>query len=158
MRLKDKLGRADETAALIGKLYAIEREHKDTSDASRLLAHQQHRVPALAALLAWLQKTLPVVTPKSALGTALAYMQKYWRGLTRYTVRDDLPIDNNRCENAIRPFAIGRKGWLVSDPPAGANASAVIDSLVQMAKAKGFEPLAGAGRARLSRGQDSGKC
>jgi hypothetical protein len=63
-----------------------------------------------------------------------------WPQLTRYTERGDLPIDNNRCENVIRPFVIGRKAWLFSDTPAGARSSAVIYSLVQTAKANGLEP------------------
>ena len=67
-------------------------------------------------------------------------MGNLWPQLTRYTERGDLPIDNNRCENAIRPFVIGRKAWLFSDRPAGARASAVIYSLVQTAKANGLEP------------------
>ena len=57
----------------------------------------------------WLYQTLPVVSPESALDTALAYLQKYGGRLTRSTERGDLPIDNNRCENVIRPFVIGRK-------------------------------------------------
>jgi hypothetical protein len=57
-------------------------------------------------------------------------MHDYWGELIRYTERGDLPIDNNRCENAIRPFVIGRKAWLFSDTPAGAHASAVIYSLL----------------------------
>ena len=58
----------------------------------------------------------------------------------RYTERGDLPIDNNRAENAIRPFVIGRKAWLFSDTVAGANASAVIYSVLETAKANGVEP------------------
>jgi hypothetical protein len=67
-------------------------------------------------------------------------MRNYWCKLVRYTERGDLPIDNNRCENAIRPFVVGRKAWLFSDTPAGANASAIIYSLVETAKANGVEP------------------
>ena len=104
------------------------------------MARQQHSVPALATLHAWMQKTLPGVMPKSALGTALAYLQKYWSRLIRYTERGDLSIDNNRCENAIRLFVVGRKAWLFNNTPAGAHASAVIYSLVQTAKANGLEP------------------
>ena len=137
---KGKKGRADEAVALIGKLYGIEREHKDATDDVRMLARQQFSLPVLSELHAWLEKTLPAVTPKSALGTALSYMRDYWSMLTRYTERGDLPIDNNRCENAIRPFVIGRKAWLFSDTPAGANASAIIYSLLQTAKANGQEP------------------
>ena len=137
---KGKRGLADEAVALIGKLYGVEREHKDSDDGARLLARQQHSVPALAALRTWLDKTLPGVTPKSALGTALSYLRDYWSRLTRYTERGDLPIDNNRAENAIRPFVVGRKAWLFSDTVAGANASAVIYSVLETAKANGVEP------------------
>ena len=69
-------------------------------------------------------------------------MANLWRCLTRYSERGDLPIDNNRCENAIRPFVIGRKAWLFSDTPAGAHSSAVIYSRVQTAKINGLEPYA----------------
>jgi len=139
---KGKRGKADEAVAMIGKLYGIEREYKDASVEVRYLARQEHSVPVLAELQAWLQKTQPLVTPKSALGMALAYMGNLWSRLTVYTQRGDLPIDNNRCENAIRPFVIGRKAWLFSDTPAGAHSSAVIYSLVQTAKANGLEPYA----------------
>jgi transposase len=139
---KGRRGRADEAVALIGKLYGIEREHKESTDDERYLARQAFSVPVLAELQAWMEKALPEVTPKSALGTALSYMRDYWSMLTRYTERGDLPIDNNRCENAIRPFVVGRKAWLFSDTPAGANASAVIYSLMQTVKANGHEPYA----------------
>lgn len=137
---KGKRGRADDAVELIGKLYRVERDHKASSDEVRLLARQQHSLPLLARLEAWLTKTLPMVTPKSALGTALSYLRDYWSMLVRYTERGDLPIDNNCCENAIRPFVIGRKGWLFCDTPAGAHASAVIYSLLETAKANGLEP------------------
>lgn len=137
---KGKRGRADEAVRLIGKLYRIEREHKDATVDARMLARTHHSVPALAELNAWMLKTLPAVPPKSALGTALSYLRDYWSMLVRYTERGDLPIDNNRCENAIRPFVIGRKAWMFSDTPADANSSAVIYSLVETAKANGLEP------------------
>lgn len=137
---KGKRGRADQAVAMIGKLYQVESDHKGATDETRLLARQEFSVPALAELRAWMEKTRPAVTPTSALGKALSYMDKYWSMLTIYTGRGDLPIDNNRCENAIRPFVVGRKGWLFSDTPAGAHASAVIYSLVETAKANGVEP------------------
>ena len=133
-------GHADQAVALIGKRYGIEREHKDATDGVRYAARQAHSIPVLNELHDWLEKILPKVPPKSALGTALGYMSNYWNKRVRYTERGDLPIDNNRCENAIRPFVVGRKAWLFSDTPAGANASAIIYSLVETAKANGIEP------------------
>lgn len=137
---KGKKGRADEAVAMIGKLYGVERDYKGTQDPERFLARQRFSLPILAELREWLSRTLPVVIPNSALGRALSYLHDYWGKLIRYTERGDLPIDNNRCENAIRPFVIGRKAWLFSDTPAGAHASAVIYSLLQTAKANGLEP------------------
>ena len=105
---KGKRGKADEAVALIGKLYGIEREHKASSIEARHLARQKLSVPVLAELQLWLEKRQPLVTPKSTLGTALTYMRNLWSLLTRYPERGDLPIDNNRYENSIRPFVIGR--------------------------------------------------
>ena len=142
VQAKGKKGRADEAVALIGKLYGIEKEYKEAQDPERFLARQQFGVPVLAELREWLDKTRPAVVPGSALGKALSYLHDYWGKLIRYVERGDLPIDNNRVENAIRPFVIGRKAWLFSDTPAGAHASAVIYSLLQTAKANGHEPYA----------------
>jgi hypothetical protein len=125
---------------MIGKLYGIEKESKDSTIEARYAARQEKSMPALNALHDWMEKILPMVPPKSALGGALSYMRNYWSKLVRYTERGDLPIDNNRCENAIRPFVVGRKAWLFSDTPAGACASAIIYSLVETAKANGVEP------------------
>ena len=49
---------------------------------------------------------------------------------------------DNVVENAIRPFAIGRKGWLFSGSPRGAQARATLYSLIETAKANALEPRA----------------
>jgi transposase len=139
---KGSHGLANEAVAMIGKLYGIERAHKDATDEVRMQARREHSTPILAKMRSWLDAVLPTVLPRSALGSALSYMHNQWDMLIRYTERGDLPIDNNRCENAIRPFVVGRKAWLFSDTPAGANASAIIYSLVHTAKANGLEPYA----------------
>ena len=46
-----------------------------------------------------------------------------------------MPIDNNRAENAIRPFAVGRKNWLFSNTANGAMCSAALYSIVATAQA-----------------------
>ena len=51
-----------------------------------------------------------------------------------------LEMDNNRIENAIRPFVIGRKNWLFSDTVRGAEASANIYSVIETAKTNGLDP------------------
>jgi transposase len=51
------------------------------------------------------------------------------------------PIDNNMVENAVRPFVIGRKNYLLHGSPAGADASAALYSIIETAKANGHEPF-----------------
>lgn len=74
------------------------------------------------------------------MGKALAYLHNQWPRLVRYLGSGDYPIDNNRAENAIRPFVIGRKNWLFSASVKGAKASANLYSLIETAKANGLEP------------------
>ena len=136
------VGKADMALNYIGKLYGVEQRSNVADAATRHQHRQQESVPLLDQLRAWLDKTLSTVLPSGKLGEALQYLHKYWDKLIRYTEHGDLPIDNNRAENAIRPFVIGRKNWLFSDTPQGANASAIIYSVIETAKANGLEPYA----------------
>ena len=52
-----------------------------------------------------------------------------------------IPITNERAENAIRPFAVGRKNWLFAGSPTGAITSACVYSLVETAKANALDPF-----------------
>jgi hypothetical protein len=69
----------------------------------------------------------------------LAYLVNHWTELIRYLDDGRLEIDNNLAENAIRPFAVGRKNWLFSDSVNGAKASANLYSLIETAKTNGLE-------------------
>ena len=70
------------------------------------------------------------------------YLDKQWPRLIGYLNDGRYPIDNNRAENAIRPFVIGRKNWLFSASQNGAKASANLYSLIETAKANQLEPYA----------------
>lgn len=137
---KGKTGRADMALNLINKLYGIERDLKDASEAERLLGRQHSSRPLLEQLKAWLDKIQPQIAGQTALGKAVNYLASNWSKLVCYVEGGHLPIDNNRAENAIRPFVIGHKNWLFSDTPKGATASAQIYSLIETAKANGREP------------------
>nr|WP_323601551.1 transposase [Pseudomonas putida] len=111
---KGKTGRADIALNLISKLYGIERDLKDGSDADRKLARQARSQPVLAQLKTWAEKTQPQVTSQNA-GKAISCLVSNWSKLKRYVEQGDLPIDNDAAERAIRPFVIGRENWLLSD-------------------------------------------
>ena len=68
------------------------------------------------------------------------YLRKQWDKLTVYPTDGRLRIDNNLCENAVRPFVMGRKSWLFAASVDGAKTSANLYSLVETAKANGHEP------------------
>ena len=109
---KGKTGRPDQALAMIGKLYRVERNAGDLDPAQRHQLRQDQARPVIDKLQAWLTKTVPRVAPKTKLGQALHYLQAQWPALIRYLDDGRYPIDNNAIENAIRPFAIGRKNWM----------------------------------------------
>ncbi len=80
------------------------------------------------------------MAPKSALDKAVGYCFNQWIKLNRFIEHPDVPLDNNRVENAIRPFAVGRRSWLFVDTQTGARASANLYSLVGTCRANGVEP------------------
>lgn len=125
----------------IAKLYAVEsRAQRLEMDAQqRLHVRQEHSASVIKAIETLLLAHLHAVVPGSALGKALHYFSSQWPKLVRYIEDGRYPIDNNPCENSIRPFVVGRKGWLFSDTVAGANASANLYSLVQTCKANGID-------------------
>lgn len=79
------------------------------------------------------------VLPGSLLGKALHHVTAQWPKLARYVDDGRYPIDNNACENAIRPFVVGRRNWLFADTVGGANASANLYSLLQTCVANGID-------------------
>lgn len=128
--------------AVIGELYAVESRARDLSPEQRHALRQAHSVPILAKIERLLLDHLHTVIPGSLLGKALHYLSAQWPKLSRFVESGNWPIDNNLCENAIRPFVIGRRNWLFADTVAGAKASANLYSLMETCKANGIDPYA----------------
>jgi transposase len=139
-------GHARVALDFIGELYTIERSLGDKdhpcSPENRRRGRAERSAPVVAKFHAWLEALAPKVLPQSLLGKAIYYTLGQWSKLTVFLKYGEVPLDNNRCENAIRPFVVGRKGWLFNDTVKGARASANLYSLVETAKANGVEPHA----------------
>src|SRR5574343_362985 len=131
---------ATQFIAAISELYAIEAKAKDLSVEQRGQQRQQLSKPVLLRIEGLLLQHLHAVTPGSLLGKALHYLSSQWPKLIRFVDNGAWPIDNNLCENAIRPFVVGRRNWLFCDTVAGAHASANLYSLIETCKANGIEP------------------
>jgi transposase len=139
---RTKTGAAHAFVALIGKLYDVERRIRGTAPEHRHAVRLEKSQPILDEIQAWLDDKASKVLPKGLLGEAIQYTRKQWPTLVTFLKDGHLELDNNLAENAIRPFAVGRKAWLFSGSPRGAEASAMLYTLVETAKANGLEPRA----------------
>jgi transposase len=128
----------------IGALYGLEREMKESglSLTEVQLRREREAKPRLQALYEWLMATRSKVPHGTATAKAIDYAIKRWPALVRYCEDGSLPLDNNRIENLIRPWALGRKNWLFSGSLAAGQRAADIMSLLQTAKLNGLEPMA----------------
>jgi len=133
---------AKEGLSFCNKLFAIEKELVDKEPLERYQIRLKDSHPVLEAFSAWLSYQSPRVLPKSALGQAIAYCKNQWTKLIAFLEDGRLEIHNNRAERSIKPFVIGRNGWMFSNTPRGATASATIYSIVESAKDNGLNPYA----------------
>jgi transposase len=117
------------------------RAKKAELSAEELVKIRQEKARKIfAEFYAWLAKKKTQVVPKSLLGKAVNYALSQWARLLVYLDHGSMTPDNNRAENAIRPFVLGRKNWLFAGTPEGAQASGDLFSLIETAKANGLEP------------------
>ena len=126
----------------IDALYTIEREIKTLTPDERAKARRERALPLLDKLIERAYALQNQTLPSGKLGEALGYLTKQWPKLARYIEDGRLEIDTNLAENAIRPFARGRRAWLFADSVSGAKASAMLYSSVETAKTNGLEPYA----------------
>lgn len=138
---RGKTGKADWAINHIRKLYRVEAEIKELEPEDKQQQREQQAQPLLDQFKDWLDKSSLQVPPKSAVGKAIAYTLRQWPKLIHYVENGYLAIDNNRAERAIKPFVIGRKNWMFSNTARGAQASAILYSLIETAKANGLTPF-----------------
>jgi len=126
---------ANKALSLIQKIYRAEEKLNDLSPEERLERRRVEVAPHVEAYFAWVKMTIPQIAPQSAIGRGLAYSLSREKYLKRFLENGEIPIDNSASERSIRPFTIGRKNWIMIDTIYGADASAVVYSLVETAKA-----------------------
>jgi transposase len=138
---------AGEALEYIRKLYDIERtlrnhkfKGKQTDEEFRINRKKQAE-PVLNDFKIWLLNHTDKVPPSLLLGTAIAYSLGQWDKLVRYLESPYLTPDNNACENAIRPFVIGRGNWIFCQSPDGAKSSCGMYTLIETAKRNGLIPF-----------------
>lgn len=122
--------------AWCNKIFAIEREIAELSFEERAVKRQEQLKPALDGFFAWVETV--TASGGTKLAKAIQYAKNEKKYLYTFLEHPDAPIDNNRAENAIRLFCVGRKNWLFSTSIKGADASAVIYSVAATSCANGL--------------------
>lgn len=125
----------------IGEIYKIEKAISTEGFRKRQKVRRRKSLAKAEAFFAWLETIQPSVAPKCQLGIGIKYGLNQKDKLLQPFKDGRLDIDNNRAERSIKPFVIGRKNWLFSITPRGAEASAILYSIVETAKENGLNIL-----------------
>ncbi|MNN19497.1 Transposase IS66 family protein [compost metagenome] len=142
MHATNKSQIAEKALHHIAALYEIEREVRELEPGVRQRIRQEKAAPIIDALHTWMIAQRQLVPEGSAIAKALDYSLKRWIALTRYLDDGAVPIDNNWCENQIRPWALGRSNWLFAGSLRSGKRAAAIMSLIQSARINGHDPYA----------------
>lgn len=124
----------------IGTIYKLEEALKGFSPEERLKERQASIKPLVEEFFAWVkeQATGGSVLPKGETAKGLNYCINQEEHLKVFLTDGEVPIDDSASERALRNFTIGRKNWVTINTVRGAQASAVIYSVTETARANGL--------------------
>ena len=119
--------------AYCNKLFFLEKQFRDLTPEERKDRRLETEVPVWESFYAWLEQLNPV--KRSKLEKAVIYAKNHKETLRNYLKDGRGEISNNAAERRAKSYAIGRKAFLFHTSTAGAEASAVMYSIVETAKA-----------------------
>ena len=125
----------------IREIFAAETEEPGNPNSLEKIAaiRKKHSQVLVENFFKWCEKNQGITMPQSLTGKAIAYALGQKKSLMTFLNDPRLELTNNAAERAIKPFVIGRKNWLFANTERGAQAAAVIYSLVETAKACGLK-------------------
>ena len=122
----------------IGILYKIEEMIHNKTPEEKYEERQKQSRPVMDALFEWLHTMEDSVDRSSLIGDAILYTLNQEAYLKVFLSDGEVPIDNLASERALRTFTIGRKNWMTINTVRGADASAIIYSVTETARANGL--------------------
>lgn len=131
---------AGEAVDRIGKIFDLDNKLNELTSEKRLQIRKEKLTPMVDEFFACLKRHRSDVTLKSLTGRAITYALNQEEYLRVFLRDGDVPMENNAAERAIRPFCIGKKNWVMSDTIHGAEASGIVYSIVETAKANSLKP------------------
>ena len=138
---EDKNG-AEYALEQIGKLYKVEQmaDDQDLDFEQRSELRKRLAYPIMRAFEKWIVAYHPKALPGGRMSKALSYTYNLFERLSRYHLDGRYLPDNNLAENAIRPLAVGRKGYLFCGNHDAAENAAIMYSLLGCCKASDVNP------------------
>jgi len=136
---RQELSLAAEGVGWCNQLFRLEKQFEKLPPEEKQKERERLSKQVMNDFFAWVDSLHAL--PESLLGKAVYYAQSQRKYLKNWLLDGRLEISNNRAENSIRPFVMGRKNWLFSNTPNGAKASAVYYSLIVSAKENGLLPF-----------------
>ena len=126
---------SDKAVKKISELIHTDKQFDDLPPEERLKQRQFVLKPKVDVFFSWARTSLPKVPAGGATAKALNYCLNQESYLRVFLSDPLIPMDNNKAEQAIRPFTLGRKSWVNMYFTRGAQSSVVLYSLVKTAKA-----------------------
>ena len=125
------------------QIQAVYREDKKLESLSADERKKQRQLtvkPLVVDYFVWARQNQNAVAPKSKTANGLNYSLNQEAYLRVFLEDGEVPLDNNTAEQAIRPFCVGKKNWVMIDTIAGAESSTMIYSIAETAKANHLKP------------------
>ena len=124
----------------LAQVYGYEAETKAMTPDERPAHHQRYSAPVMEQLQCWIEEQFQErrVEPNSALGKALAYLQRHWSGLTQFLSQRAAPLDTNAAERALKRVVLHRKNALFFRTEHGAAVGDILMSIMETCRADGI--------------------
>ncbi|WP_024832086.1 IS66 family transposase [Ruminiclostridium josui] len=124
----------------IALIYKIDNDLVELSPQERVARRKLLVKPQVEAFFAWVKEHRSDVPSQSETGKGFTYCLNQEKYLRTFLENGYVPLDNNATEGAIRGFCIGKNNWHLIDTVQGAQASAIIYSIAETAKANNLKP------------------
>ena len=126
---------AQEAVDRINRIYHEDNKLKGLGEQEKLKQRKEKVAPLVDEFFTWVKRYRENVSRESETGKGSTYALNQESYLREFLKDARIPLDNNAVERAIRPFTVGRKNWIMIDTIKGAQASAVLYSIVETCKA-----------------------
>ena len=133
---------AYEAVSRIAAIYHLDNQMEGQPAKVRKMYRQANIRPLVEAFFAWakeIQSKNQLSRGKTLDGINYCINQEV--SLKAFLEDGDIPMDNNTTESALRSFCLHKHTWKLIDSLDGANASAIIYSITETAKANNLNPF-----------------